>query len=330
MVDALLARMLARDPADRFAEAGAVALTIASLLADPSATPAELLSRPPLARQVWGAHSLLAMVDPGDDGPASTERGAGGAGVGDRAGRGARCAGSARRVRRAVRRRCTPAESARRAARCALDVVERAPDLRCSIRTSRGDGSGGSPARSDGPWTLVGRPLPARSRRGRRQRRLARRRLRDRRAGRAAPSSPAGSSPQARVDLLVGRRARAGRPRGDAGRGDRRALRSAGPGPRRSRGGQDAAASRSCAPQAGQPGDRRRRSCAPTATGRRARRPSRPSRSWCGPALKDEVRRRAPAAGRARRDATCASSPARRSTPTQRRGAARGAARLRC
>ncbi len=157
MIDALLARMLAHDPADRFAEAGAVALTISSLLADPSATPAELLTRPQLARQVWGAHSLLAIEDASHEttGRATTAEltpavlasviALGG------------------EIHRRERSRIlglfiadAPAESARRAARCALDVLGRAPHLRCSIRTSRGDVSAGSHARSDGPWTLNG------------------------------------------------------------------------------------------------------------------------------------------------------------------------------
>jgi hypothetical protein len=146
MIDALLSRMLARDPADRFADAGAVALTIASLLADPGATPAELLLRPPLAHQVSGAHSLLLAEDDGADlSPAvlATVISLGG-----------------ELLRREPRRIAglfvadTPAESARRAARCAVDVLARAPELRCSIRTSRGEVStftGGA-----GSWTLAG------------------------------------------------------------------------------------------------------------------------------------------------------------------------------
>ena len=161
MVDALLARMLAHDPADRFAEAGAVALTISSLLADPSATPAELLARPQLARQLSGAHSVLSIEDGGDPGGAELSP----AVLASLIALGGEIHRREKSRVAGVFLADAPAESARRAARCALDVLGRAPDLRCSIRTNRtnrtggtgvGDVTDGSGMRSGERWTLAG------------------------------------------------------------------------------------------------------------------------------------------------------------------------------
>ncbi len=132
VLDVLLARMLAHDPADRFADASGVALAIAGLLSDATRLPTTLAGGPILTDRATVAYSsLLARTERDRELVAGAEDAV------------VSASGSVRhrdaRTLVASFAAARPEDAALRAIRCAIALRERDSTLRIAVTTARQD-----------------------------------------------------------------------------------------------------------------------------------------------------------------------------------------------
>ncbi len=139
VLDALLARMLAHDPADRFSDAGTVAMAIAAVLGDATRRSTAFAGGPVVTGRVVRSYStLLVRAASGRSLPEGLD-----ALVPPLGGE---MLGSADDLVAAAFVADSPADSAQRAARCAVAFHDRDASLRIGISTVRRDPSVGAPS----------------------------------------------------------------------------------------------------------------------------------------------------------------------------------------